>query len=262
MKTCVIVPWHRQEQKDRFLAAWGLTNWPRWVLLMQDELGVGCARTKNAGIKKARELGYEAAVILDDDCFPTENCQTLEELVAGHLQALRPRPIPFHVLTDPPSRGTPHHAREMLMPVAASMGFWEGVGDVDAVTQLFLGVKAEVCDTLPVFGKFFPLSGMNVAFRLDWWPWCQFIDVPRFDDIWMGWLWMKRAYATGHCFALDGPTIRHERQSNVWANLRAEAPNMEFSETLWQRIVACPSIEYAELVKLLDGREGQIEVPR
>jgi hypothetical protein len=93
---------------------------------------------------------------------------------------------------------------------------------------------------------------MNIAFKpLDWLPWCRFIDVPRFDDIWMGWLWQKEAYRRGFCFRLDGPMVHHSRQSNVFANLKVEAKHLERNETLWHDIATSPHTEYDDLCKLL-----------
>jgi hypothetical protein len=99
---------------------------------------------------------------------------------------------------------------------------------------------------------------MNVAFRpADWQPWCRFIDVARFDDIWMGWLWQREAYRRGCCFNLAGPVIRHSRQSNVWRNLRAEARYLEETETLWREIATHPSDDYDVLHDLLPHVRGE-----
>jgi hypothetical protein len=140
-----------------------------------------------------------------------------------------------------------------MMPVAASMGFWSHIGDYDAVSQLALGAKTPMkFNYQTVFARYFPLCGMSLAFKpKDWLPWCKFIEVPRFDDIWMGWLWQKKAYNLGYCFNLEGPTVHHSRQSNVWANLRDEAKYLEENETLWLRIEQCPSCDYDTLRKLL-----------
>ncbi len=265
----VVVPWHNRDQIAGWKQCWNVDQYA-WneqgtasqtglglrgdcLILVQDKNREGCARTKNRGLQLAIQAWFQVAVVLDDDCFPTKEIPTLEHLIDGHLKALDPRVSDFCLLTEPPSRGSPHtkEGRSRRMEVAASMGFWDGVGDLDAVTQLLKGTEVWVHSPQIVTDEYFPLSGMNLAFRLKWWPWCSFVEVDRYDDIWMGWLWMKRAYALGCCFALDGPRILHSRQSDVWANLRAEAPNMEVNETLWQKIATHPSIEYDELKKLL-----------
>lgn len=248
----VVVPWHNQKQIYMWLEAWKVSKADTlyWLILQHDKNGEGCARTKNAGLMEAMRRSFNKVVVLDDDCYPADG-MSLEEFADLHIEQLKPKPIGFLEITRPPSRGTPHKHREALMPVAASMGFWDGVGDVDAATDIVLGHTLECLNGFTVFTRYFPLCGMNLAFDLSWWPWCQFIDVPRYDDIWMGWLWQKRAYATGCCFSLDGPRVKHARQSDPWKNLVIEAPNMKANETLWEEIMLSPSIEYDELKKLL-----------
>lgn len=252
-KVLVVAPWHNPEQKLNFVEAWDVHDDPR-LLLVQDENREGCARTKNRGVLQAMELGAEVVVVLDDDCFPHPEAPTLDDLIDGHLAALEPQPVSmFEVVTDPPSRGTPYFDRSMRMPVAASMGFWTGIGDYDAPGQLVHGATLPMnFRRSPVFWRWFPLCGMNLAFRpQDWRPWWQFIDVPRFDDIWQGFLWQKEAWRRGHCFNLNGPLVTHSRQSNVWANLRDEAQNLEANERLWRAIAESPETDYFKLRALL-----------
>jgi hypothetical protein len=154
------------------------------------------------------------------------------------------------------------------LPVAASMGFWLNVPDYCAVRQLVLGEVDEEDQSMhfirdTVFQRYFPLCGMNVAFRpADWWPWCQFIHVSRFDDIWMGWLWQYEAYRRGYCFNLAGPLITHVRQSNVWRNLIDEARYLEQTETLWREIALTRDGRYASMLRLLPaGTEGLLTEP-
>ncbi len=249
----VIVPWHDRAQMDRFLGAWCLTGFEDYLVLQQDEKGEGCALTKNHGITRALSTSHPASIIiiLDDDCFPAG--LTMEEHIAAHVRALEPQPVEmFQVITDPPSRGTPYFSRSITMPVAASMGYWKHIGDYDAPGQLVHGAQHPMTFLRePIHGSYFALSGMNIAFRASEWPWCQFVDVPRFDDIWQGFLWQRKAYAAGQCFNLGGPTVTHSRQSNVWANLRAETANLERNETIWQQIHSMPLTTRAEMLTAL-----------
>ena len=140
----------------------------------------------------------------------------------------------------------------MLLDVAASIGFWTEVGDYCAVRQLAHNAQPMSFVRQSIYGQYFPLCGMNLAFEpKKWMPWCQFIDVARYDDIWMGWLWQREAYRRGYCFNLSGPLIRHSRQSNVWKNLKAEAEYLEENETLWREIAEDSSDEYDTLRRLL-----------
>jgi hypothetical protein len=255
--TLVVVPWHNPEQAAKFITAWRIKFDDPRVLFQQDKTRAGCALTKNAGIRAAIARGAEVVIVLDDDCFPTpemNDADPLADLIAGHLAALKPQPVDmFEVVTNPPSRGTPYHSRTITMPVAASMGFWTHVGDYDACGQLVQGATRPMTfHRKAIHGRYFPLCGMNLAFRPRLWdPWWQFINVSRFDDIWQGWLWQKCAYANGHCFNLAGPIVHHSRQSNVWANLRDEALHLEANDTLWQKIATAQTWDYNELIELL-----------
>ena len=256
------VAWHNPEQRDTFLHEWGIEADDPSLLLTQDANGEGCARTKNRAIQEAVRRGADICVIVDDDCFPLAGADKLPfpflDFLAAHARNLAsPAPVEmFATLTHPPSRGTPFlpENRTMPMPVAASVGFWRNVGDYDAASQLVHGARHPMeFRRQNIFGNYFPLSGMNLAFRpRDWLPWCEFIDVPRYDDIWMGWLWQKEAYRRGACFALTGPDVCHSRQSNVWANLRDEAKHAERNETLWRGIATAPAkADYGALREML-----------
>lgn len=250
MRVKIVVPWHNFEQRSEFLRAWNLHGGEEFLHLQLDEHKEGCAVTKNKGIEFAIKEGADMIIVLDDDCFPHDG-MTIEEFIACHYEALNPQPVEmFRVVTDPPSRGTPYFARSLTMPVAASMGFWTEIGDYDAPGQLVHGATRPMqFDRSAVFGQYFPLCGMNLAFRASEWPWCQFVNVERFDDIWQGFIWQRRAYADGKCFNLNGPLVRHSRQSNVWHNLRVEATNLERNETIWQRAATLPLTDYESFTK-------------
>lgn len=249
--TKIVVPWHNINQINEFLNAWGVTESEEFLILQHDKKREGCAITKNKGIETAIKSGAETIVVLDDDCLPTLRGGLLEDFAAGHENALCPQEISlFQTVTEPPSRGTPYFARSVEMPVAASMGFWTEIGDYDACGQLIHGATRPMeFSREAIYGRYFPLCGMNLAFRAEEWPWCKFIDVERFDDIWQGFIWQRKAYSDGKCFNLAGPLVRHSRQSNVWANLRAEAVNLEKNEIVWQRAATIPLTSYESFVK-------------
>ena len=252
MKTIVVVPWHNRNQLDLFIDAWKVSFSDEKILFQQDRDKSGCALTKNSGIRRAIDDGAEILIVLDDDCFP-ETDQTLDSFINAHEQALKPQLVEmFEVVTDPPSRGTPYFNRTITMPVAASMGFWSEIGDYDAAAQLVHGARHPMTfSRKTMHGRYFPLCGMNLAFRATEWPWCQFVNVPRFDDIWQGFLWQRKAFAQGQCFNLAGPIVRHSRQSNVWANLRDEVLNLERNETIWKDIYQSQLTTYDEIMQLL-----------
>jgi hypothetical protein len=254
MSYAIVVPWVREEEIAAFLGQWGIGGAvPDWLVLQRDDKREGCGATKNKGIARATSLGAETVVVLDGDCYPSSEARTLAELAEKHVLALEPQRVEmFQMVTDPPSRGTPYSETTIEFSVAASMGFWTGVGDYCAVRQFALGSGPMTFARRSVFGRYFPLCGMNLAFRpKEWLPWCCFIEVPRFDDIWMGWLWQREAYRRNYCFNLDGPLVHHSRQSNAWKNLRDEALHLEENETLWRRIAVCDSSDYESLRRLL-----------
>lgn len=249
----VVVPWVHHQERDAFLREWNIESIPDWLVLQHDQYRDGCGVTKNAGVQRAVELGAEVVVILDGDCFPSDEARTLPELASKHCEALQPQSVElYEAVTVPPSRGTPYIERSMILPVAASMGFWLEVGDYCAVRQLAFGNMPMEYNRRSVYGRYFSLCGMNLAFKPgDWLPWCNFIDVPRFDDIWMGWIWQREACRRRHCFNLNGPMVRHSRQSNVWKNLQDESRHLERSETLWREIAQCDQTDYESLRQLL-----------
>lgn len=261
----VVVAWHRPEERDAFLEAWRIDRMPECLHLQRDLDREGCGATKNKGVKAVVEAGAEIVVVLDGDCYPAdESAQTLEELIELHVEALAPQAVELcEPVTYPPSRGVPYRERSAFLPVAASMGFWTNVPDYCAVRQLALAEDGDEMQFIrePMFHRYFPLCGMNVAFRpKDWWPWCQFINVSRFDDIWMGWLWQREAYRRGYCFNLGGPLIHHARQSNVWKNLIDEAKYLEQTETLWREIALHPSDKYEDLLFLLPAGTAGLNI--
>ena len=252
-KALVVTPWHNFRQLDRFLSAWHVDDRCPLLVLQNDADEEGCAVTKNKGIEEAVMRGAETVVILDDDCFPTEATPDLSSLIKAHQLALEPQRVEmFEQVTEPASRGTPYSETTMEMPVAASIGFWTEIGDYCAVRQLAYAGKQMQFVRKAIFGRYFPLCGMNIAFKpAVWGRWCEFIDVARFDDIWMGWLWQRFAYQHRYCFNLRGPIARHSRQSNVWKNLEDEARYLKENETLWREIAESKHDDYESLIRLL-----------
>lgn len=233
----ICVPWHKEEVINAFLNAWNVNPNHPSLVLQKDGGWFSCARTKNLAVQKAKSLNAEIIIVLDSDCYPYLNI-SLEEFALNHIKAMEDQEVKlFEQITNPPSRGTPYFNKTIKMPVIASMGYWNNIPDRDAPSQLVQGAYAEMeFKQTTIYNKYFALSGMNLAFRAEYSDWFEFIDVPRFDDIWMGWIAQKMAYANGYCFNLNGPIIKHSRQSNVWQSLKEEAKYLELNETLWQEI--------------------------
>lgn len=262
-KTAVVVPWHIPEVRDQFRVAWGLgvnefNPTPDWLIMEHDANKEGCAVTKNRGVRRAMDAGYEVVCVLDSDCFPVTRMlagpETLEELMTAHLACLEPQEFPvFEVTTKPAARGVPYFNRTIKLPVAASVGWWEGMPDRDAARQLIEGATAPMeYQRRIIYGRPTMLCGMCIAFRpAEWRPWCDFINVSRMDDVFQSWLWCKEAKRRNACFNLCGPTIRHARQSQVFRSLVDEAKWLEFNETAWSDIWMHPSDDYDTLRALI-----------
>jgi hypothetical protein len=260
-RAAIVTPWHIPEVRDAFLAGWGLNAdrpLPEWLILEHDARKEGCAVTKNRGVRRAMDAGHEVVIVLDSDCvadFDLHNApRTLEALMAAHLACLEPQEYPvFEVTTEPAARGVPYFNRTIKLPVAASVGWWSGMPDRDAARQLIEGVTAPMAyKKKVVYGRPTVLCGMNIAFRpAIWGEWATFLNVSRMDDIFMSWLWCKEAARRNHCFNLNGPTVRHSRQSNLWSSLRDEAKWLEFNEHAWSDIWMHPATDYATLRALI-----------
>jgi glycosyltransferase involved in cell wall biosynthesis len=253
-KALVVVAWHDPKQIALFKKEWDIND-DSPIILQEDKHKEGCAVTKNKGIKRAYDEGADVICVLDDDCHPGPDemsySRSLRNFIHAHVEALQPQPVQRVIsTTSPNSRGTPYRHTSMLMPVAASLGFWTNFPDYDAITALHLGETAAVkFNQQAIFGNFFPGCGMNFAFCREWIDCAVLIDVPRWDDIWCFWVWQKIAYEKGFCFNLKGPVVRHSRQSNVFQNLREEAPYLEQNETLWEKIAKAPHGLPAEVLR-------------
>ena len=99
--------------------------------------------------------------------------------------------------------------------------------------------------TIPV-GSYFPLCGMNLAFRPLAVPalYCLLMGkdyaFDRFGDIWSGIILKKIADHLGYCINSGRPAIRHLRASSVWDNLKKEAPGLEVNEEFWAVVDRIP----------------------
>ena len=263
MKFAVVVSWHNPKQRTSFLEAWGIAEADRnlWLFMQQDTTKAGCAATKNAGIRRALEAGAEYIVVIDDDCYPPRAIQqiagpmkglfaegpesgySLQKFAEEHIAALQPTKVRMiYPTTNPPSRGMPYKNHHIVLPVAAAMGFWNKNPDLDSLSTLVLGDSPEMAFAqVPIYRNYFPFSGMNFSFHREWAEEVVLIDVPRFDDIWMGFIWQKVAYEKGYCFNLRGPSVTHIRQSDVWKNFAAESRYLEINESLWSTIHNAPA---------------------
>lgn len=200
---------------------------------------------KNDGI---RNLGFacipffpqfyetEYIITLDDDTEP------YGDTIQDHLNALNQKvPVSWISTANEYMRGFPYGVREEA-EVVLSHGVWEGVPDWDAPTQLKLdGKPHEVYfnnGAIPK-GIFYPMCGMNIAFKRKMLPYMYFapmgykVGLDRFADIWCGINSKKEIDKRGWAVVTGQATVLHKRASNVFTNLKKEAPGLELNETYW-----------------------------
>lgn len=199
-----------------------------------------------------RSFGYWEAwrrkpdmiVTLDDDCLPPK--EGPHGFLQAHWRRLQQggeHDAWVSTTTGTFPRGVPYLARQRRARSVINHGLWTNVIDYDAITQL-----AQVRAPTPVDfpdqtiprGAFYPMCGMNLAFRPEIAPAMYFLlmgrdwGVDRFGDIWCGLFSKRICDHLGLAVTSGSPTVHHARASNVWANLRKEATGMERNETLWR----------------------------
>ena len=163
---------------------------------------------KSFGFLKAYQDGHDYIWALDDDCFPEPGIDYVPVLkqLLGMKQAAEPW---WNTITETGlyPRGYPYGVRQESEPVMIHHGLWSGVPDLDGITalehhELRLDPAIGV-DRVPA-GQFFPMCGMNLAFRREMTPAMYFmlqghmrkpagagynldaLPFDRFDDIWAG----------------------------------------------------------------------------
>lgn len=281
-ETVVVVPTIREPQIKQFLAAW---QWPCEVIVVEDNPEPtfdldGCTHYSWQDI--AADLGHDAWIIprrtdairsygywkawqrkadyiitLDDDCLPatrpTEAGFSVSAItfIEQHLNNLAPKPVErWHSTLDGVyPRGVPYEARARAAPVAISHGLWTNVPDFDSLTQLHYG-RAGAPKALPRIGlvphgQYYPMCGMNVAWRAEYTPLLYFLlmgqdaqgtrePFDRFGDIWAGILSKKVLDHLGIGVWSGSPVVNHSRASNVWANFDKEHAGIKENERFWQ----------------------------
>jgi hypothetical protein len=273
MKAAIVVPTIRESHIANFLSTWAGEFAGHQVIVVEDnpertfeisganvehycwadidaELGeaswiiprrTDCVRSY--GYYKAAQAGVDMIVTLDDDCYPQG-----DGFLGRHYEKLQ-QPALDSAWTSSGlgllPRGMPYENTNRAAPCVLNHGLWTGVADLDAVTQLLnrrLHQEFEPANQVIPKGRFFPMCGMNLAFKPKMAPAMYFLlmgrDWPfdRFGDIWCG-IFVKRICDhLGLAVRSGEPRIEHRRASNVWTNLRKELPGYEVNETLWQAV--------------------------
>jgi hypothetical protein len=207
-----------------------------WIIPRQTD----CIRSY--GFWRAWRDGADYILTIDDDCYP--DGRWLKHHVEW-LETDEPRWKP--TVTIKP-RGMPENRG--LRPTHINHGLWSHIPDLDAETQLaspppyqYEGIRGWIGA-----GSYYPMSGMNLAFRREMVPAMYFMlmgthllyDVPwgydRFGDIWAGVMSKKVCDHLGFAVRSGSPWVRHERASDPHINLIKEREPKAANEWLWERV--------------------------
>ena len=221
---------------------------------------------RSFGYLRAAQLGTDVIVTLDDDCFPTA-----PGFIDAHVAALS-----GEATTDAWTstgegvvpRGVPYLNRGRSRPVGISHGLWTNVADYDAITQLVIGRTGGTFaprDLVVPVGQYYPMCGMNLAWRAELTPAMYFLLMGRGLALrplrrHLGGASSRRRICDhlGYAVVSGRPLIEHRRASNVWTNLAKEAPGLPVNETLWRAVDAIVLTEtsvagcYQQIARELD----------
>lgn len=196
--------------------------------------GRGCDSIRSAGFLHAYKNGADFILTVDDDChIPFD-------WAAKHVAALQQELHSWWpTIEQERTRGLPYHSK--VAPVAISHGVWDGIPDLDALTQrnnptLRIINKGEWAR----IGVPFTQSSMNLGFRRE--ATCvmyqpnQGEDTPfdRFADIWGGVMAQYCLDKHNYAFLNGGAVVTHNRASDLATNLRKEAPGLTAHEDFWK----------------------------
>lgn len=273
MKAAIVVPTIRPECLREFLQAWRAQFASHHILIVEDHpepsfrVPDGNVRhfswaeidaefgaqswifprqtdgIRSYGFYKAWQLQPDMIVTLDDDCFPLS-----DHFLEDHFRQLeQPAVSPGWVSTGTGAtpRGVPYDAVERECECVLNHGLWTNIPDLDAITVLANKRRPEefarVNQTVPK-GMYFPMCGMNVAWKPEFTPAMYFLlmgrnwPYDRWGDIWCGIL-AKKVCDHLHLGVKSGePAIEHRKKSDQWANLARESSGYKVNETFWQAV--------------------------
>jgi hypothetical protein len=274
MQTVVVVPTAREASLAGFLEAWADELAEATILVVEDgpersfavggdnalhyawpdiegELGPdawiiprgsGCVRS--FGLWMAYRMAPDMIVALDDDVRPDPAHPNFLARHWERLQSARDRAW-VSTLDDASPRGLPYFLTDREAPPMLNHGLWSGVPDFDAATQLVASrveISGKWSDQTIPRGTYFSMCSMNIAWRPEFTPAMYFLLMgpgyafDRFGDIWGGVLAKRVADHLGFAVNSGSPGVRHERASNVFANLAKESRGLEANESFWRAV--------------------------
>lgn len=213
-----------------------------WIISRRD------SAIRSYGFLVAYRLGAEIIFSLDDDCYPVNSdfCKT-------HVSKLEKSQKWTESVLGMKTRGIPYRQTGILENVVLNMGLWRGVPDLDAVQSLHEDVPTDfeppTNDRIIPAGQYFPLCGMNFAFKREltvlgyFAPMGDSKPYRRFDDIWYGIILKKICDHLGWHINCGNPIVHHKRASDPFVNLVKEATGIKANEQFWQTIDNIPLLE-------------------
>lgn len=230
--------------------------------------GSGCCRSRLV-LEAWKNPDVQWLVHLDDDVMPHQGSwrEWLSQPVyhAGRWKEAIP-------LSGLKTRGFPYGIRRQKDVPKIIHGIWANVPDLDALSQLNLGLTYahnwnQQSRIIP-FGHYFPMSSMAVAIHRDLFPASYFLwmgkDLPlnKFGDIWCGVILKRICDHFGWLVTSGAPVVYHERASNVWENLRQECKCIEENEHWWRWVDAVDLRLCATVAQCYRQIATQMEMPK
>lgn len=211
----------------------------------------GTSAIRSYGLWKAWQRKPDMIVTLDNDCFPDVRGKSGRTyFIDGHWNNLQTATtldwVYSHPTMEMPSRGFPYMPRGKNK-VYVSHGVWSNIPDLDAAQMLLHPdyrtdpVMEEDTFTIPRY-NFYPMCGMNLAFRPEATPLMYFglfgakYGFDQFDDIWAGVFSKKVMDHLGWAVKSGYPSVEHRKQSNAFANFKKQAGGLEYNEWLWKEV--------------------------
>lgn len=226
-----------------------------WIIPRRD------SSVKSFGFYLAYKSGADLIVVLDDDCYPINNYLSfnnydyfsiikerfsmkeidLEEMLwQATVLNMKVRGFPYKNLKK--------KKKYINLNLILNHGLWANVPDLDAPHQLLNRTSKfddYFIDQLILPGKYFPMCGMNLAFKREAVPALYFLlmgqdefgnkyKYARFDDIWAGIFFKKISDHLGFNILSGHPVVWHDRASDPFKNLQKEAYSIETNEKLWE----------------------------
>ena len=201
---------------------------------------------KSYGFWKAYQMNSDMIIALDDDCYPLERYIknfNKTNFIASHYNALFKNKYKevkwistIKLVSNIRPRGLPYKKlEEIIKPekIILNHGLWANVPDFDALTQLKFKKFPKITDyflqqLIPI-GKYFPMCGMNLAWKRELTPAMYFMlmgkdknekswGFDRFDDIWAGIFVKKICDHLGFRIVSGYPVVWHDRASDPYKN--------------------------------------------